>query len=108
ALELDPTNGDACAGRASALVTLGSYRLADKYAREALQHGPETVELVYKVARVYAQLAGAVEPGKRRQYQDNALRQFRKALELEPDENKQRSLRESMKTDPAWNAIRRK
>jgi tetratricopeptide (TPR) repeat protein len=107
ALELDPNNGDAFAGRGSALAKLGSYRLAEKYAREALTHGPETSELVYKVARVYAQVAGGVEAGKRGQYQDFARQQFQKALTLEPDEKKRATLRGSIQTDPAWNAIRR-
>jgi hypothetical protein len=92
------------------LVKLGNYLLAEQCAREALVHRPKTAEaeLVYKVARIYAQLAGSVEAGKRRQYLEVALRQRQKALDLASDETKHAELRESMQADPAWSVLRRK
>jgi tetratricopeptide (TPR) repeat protein len=108
ALERDPHNANAWAGLGSAHVKLGIYQSVEKSAREALRQGPETAELVYKVARIYAQMAARGEARDRRSYEDKARLLLERALRLESDEQTRALLREGFQKDPAWNAIRRK
>src|SRR5262249_6207257 len=65
AVELDPANGDAYAGRGYTQVKLGDYRKAVRDAEEALRRVPaenekavEARRLRYNAARIYAQAAG--------------------------------------------------
>src|SRR5262249_30844848 len=86
AVELDPANGDAYAGRGYTQVKLGDYRKAVRDAEEALRRVPaenekavEARRLRYNAARIYAQAAGRVA---REPAQQNA-RGFNKSLDYQ-------------------------
>jgi tetratricopeptide (TPR) repeat protein len=118
AIDLDPKNWDAYAGRGQALVRLGHYREAVRDADAAVRGAaPESALLCYKAARVFAAAVGAVEADPRQQnaqglatlyrYQDRALTLLRRALDPELTEDPRRFWRTYVQRDPALQALRR-
>ncbi len=117
AIEIDPSSGEAYAGRGSALAALGQFREAVRDAEESLHHGDIEPHLLYTAARTMAQAAGsaAKEPRPRgkvdvraiRAYQDRAVEFLRRVVERTPRERRTAFWRDVVEGDPAFNSIRR-
>jgi len=118
AIKLDPTDADAYNGRGTAQARLGDSTAAVASAREALRRGGTTPRVIYNAARIYA-LAASVAAGqmgeKGRQarqlsinYQDTSVQLIRDAFEREAPEKRAAFWRETVQTDPALKAIRRR
>jgi tetratricopeptide (TPR) repeat protein/tRNA A-37 threonylcarbamoyl transferase component Bud32 len=115
ALRLDPTSGEAHAGRGAALVKLGDHRAAVVEAEESLRHGPASSRRAYTAARIYAQAALAVTAEVRakgrdavvlvNKYQDRAVELAREALQRLPGEQRAEFLRNQIQADPALRSL---
>ncbi len=117
AIRLDPSSGEAYAGRGSSRAALGQFRDAVRDAEESLRHGDIELHLLYTAARTMAQAAGsaAKEPRPRGKpdlnaihaYQDRALQFLRRVVEQTPREARIAFWRDVVEPDPAFNSIRR-
>jgi tetratricopeptide (TPR) repeat protein len=117
-LRIDSSSGEAYTGRGSARVRLGQHREAVTDAEQALQLGEPTSRLMYNAARVYAQaaLVASTEARKTGQeavvvvarYQDRAVMLLRGALKRLPAHGRASFWRDSIQTDPALRALRRR
>jgi tetratricopeptide (TPR) repeat protein len=118
AIDLDPENSNAYAGRGYARVRLGDYRQAVADANTALRWAPpESGAISYQVARIFAQAVGAVEADPRQRnpsglqtryrYEDRALALIRRALDPKLTKDPGRFWQTYVERDPALNPIRR-
>ncbi len=118
AIKLDPADSDAINGRGTAHVRLGDHRAAAADAREALRLGRTSARITYNAARIYAMAAsvaandagenGRVSRLMTTQYQDTAVRLVRDAIEREAPEKRASFWRDTIQSDPALKAIRRR
>jgi serine/threonine protein kinase/Tfp pilus assembly protein PilF len=118
AIRLDPSHGDAHAGRGSARLRLGEHHEAVADAEKALGLGEPTARMLYKAARVYALAAvvAAAEVRKRgpataplvARYQDRAVALLREALKRMPRDQQAAFWHEVFSSDPALRALRRR
>jgi tetratricopeptide (TPR) repeat protein len=108
AIRLKPDNGDAWSGRGFVQAKEGHAQEADRDARQALKHGPESDRLLLNVARIYAQLArraGGGEPRNRaqvltrQQNQGRALRLLERALALKDSKERGAFWRQNVRAD---------
>ena len=115
ALRLDPSSGEAHAGRGTALVRLGDYRAAVVAAEESLRHPPATPRRAYNAARIYAQAAQAAASDVKRQgrdvvvlvnkYQDRAVDLANQALRQTPAADRAEFWRSQIQADPAMRSL---
>jgi eukaryotic-like serine/threonine-protein kinase len=98
AIELDPKNGDAYAGRGFARAQLGLHREALRDAADALGQGPPSPRLLYNIARIYAQCPGP--------YANRALELIQQALNLLPAEQRRGFWLTHVQKDAALAALR--
>jgi serine/threonine protein kinase/Tfp pilus assembly protein PilF len=115
AIRLDANNGDAYNGRGFARTRLGQYRQGVADADHALACGPEQDRMLCNAARVYAQAVGQMDaaggPRSRRHleerwhYHDQALRLLRRAVSLQPRDERAAFWRQ-IAPDPALLPIR--
>jgi tetratricopeptide (TPR) repeat protein len=118
AIQLEPSEGDAYAGRGSARVRLGQLREAVADAEQALAAGPATPRLYYAGARIYAQasIVATTEVRTKGQdaaalverYQDRAAWLLSKALRRTPPGARETFWRDSVQADPALWVLRRR
>jgi tetratricopeptide (TPR) repeat protein/tRNA A-37 threonylcarbamoyl transferase component Bud32 len=118
ALRLDPSSGEAHAGRGTALVRLGDYRAAVAAAEESLRHPPAKALRAYNAARIYAEAAGAAAADLRRQgrevvlvvskYQDRAVELAIEALRQTPAASRAEFWRSQIQADPALRSLSRR
>ncbi len=117
-IDLDPESGDAYSGRGYAWAKLGRTHEAIADAGVALRKGRRDCRALYKVARIFAQAAVAVEtdPGRRdirghelrARYLDRAVALIRDALEVAPAGERESLWRDLIRTDPALNLLRQR
>jgi tetratricopeptide (TPR) repeat protein len=115
ALELDPANRDAFAGRGEAQIHLGDYRAAVADAQNALDRGVPDERLAYNTARIYAQAAQAVGSETRRRgrdavvqfnkYQDRAVDLVTEAMRQIAPEQRAEFWRNQIQGDPAFQPL---
>jgi tetratricopeptide (TPR) repeat protein len=113
---LNPKDGDALNGLASARVLLGRYRDAVENAEEALRLGPANARLRYNAARVFAQAGQKAEldltlqDEQRRyvllQYHERAMVLLREAVEALPAEQRGRFWSGTVCHDTAFAPVR--
>jgi tetratricopeptide (TPR) repeat protein len=113
---LNPKDGDALNGLASARVKLGRYRDAVENAEEALWLGPATARLRYNAARVFAQAAQKADLDRTQQdeqrrylclqYQERAMALLREAIEALPAEQRGRLWAATVCHDGAFASLR--
>jgi tetratricopeptide (TPR) repeat protein len=119
AVRIKAAGADAYNGRGFAQVKLGHYAEGVADAEAALKQGPRTAELSYGAARVFAQAASAVQVNHdgtdrdrralelRGRYRRRALDLLSQALRGPPAGGPERSWRERVRNDRAFDAIRR-
>ena len=93
AIELDPKNSDAYAGRGFVRAIAKQSRAALDDAEEALRLGPRTPRLIYSVARIHAQTGGTGET--------RFFELISEALALLPDEQRSAFWSSQVSTDKA-------
>ena len=99
AIELDPKNSDAYAGRGFVRAIAKQSREAIEDAEEALRLGPRTPRLIYNAARIHAQAAGAGDM--------RVFELISEALALLPDEQRSAFWATQVRTDTALATIRK-
>jgi serine/threonine protein kinase/tetratricopeptide (TPR) repeat protein len=99
AIELDPKNSDAYAGRGFVRAIAKQSREAIADADEALRLGPRTPRLIYNAARIHAQAAGAND--------SRVFELISEALALLPVEQRSGFWTVQIRTDAALSAIRK-
>ncbi len=99
AIELDPKNSDAYAGRGFVRAIAKQSQEAIEDAEEALRLGPRTPRLIYSAARIHAQAAGAGD--------SRVFELISEALALLPDEQRSAFWTTQVRTDSALAAIRK-
>lgn len=100
AIELDPKNSDAYAGRGFVRAIAKQSREAIEDAEEALRLGPRTPRLIYNAARVHAQVGGAGD--------SRVFDLISEALLLLPEEQRTDFWATQVRTDTALAAIRKR
>ena len=118
AIKHDPSDSDAHNGRGTARAILRDHRAAVADAREAILLGKGSPRVTYNAARIYALAAGvaAADPGEdgrlsrslSSQYQDIAVQLVREAFGRESPEKRAAFWRDTIQSDPALKAIRRR
>jgi tetratricopeptide (TPR) repeat protein len=115
AIRLDPSNGEAYAGRGSARLSLGEHREAVADAEKALSLGGPNSRLIYDAARVYA-LAAVVATAEVRKggqesarlltkYQDRAAELLHEYLKQMPSDQRAAFWRDVIQPDPPLRAL---
>ncbi len=99
AIELDPKNSDAYAGRGFVRAIAKQSRAALEDAEEALRLGPRTPRLIYSVARIHAQTGGTGEA--------RFFELISEALALLPDEQRSAFWTTQVRTDKALTPFRK-
>ncbi|TXT22285.1 MAG: protein kinase family protein [Planctomycetota bacterium] len=99
AIELDPKNSDAFAGRGFVRAVAKQSREAIEDADEALRLGPRTPRLIYNAARIHAQAGKAGDA--------RVFELISEALALLPEEQRLEFWSAQVRTDAAMAAIRK-
>ncbi len=99
AIELDPKNSDAFAGRGFVRAIAKQSQEAIEDAEEALRLGPRTPRLIYNAARIHAQAAGAGD--------SRVFELIGEALALLPNEQRSAFWANQVRTDAVLAAIRK-
>jgi tetratricopeptide (TPR) repeat protein len=116
ALKLDPSNSHALGGRALAQVQLRKPLEAIADARAAVRVSPKDARQLYSAARVLCQAAVCLESDSGRaergwaaagRCRAEAMELLARALDLTPEEGRARFLTEVVRSDAAFEPIRR-
>jgi serine/threonine protein kinase/predicted Zn-dependent protease len=118
AINIDPNSADAYTGRGMARVKMGDQMAGVVDARAALRHGGTDPRVTYNAARIFAVAAtiAASEVGEKgrlarplsQRYQDEAVKLIREAFEREAPQKRAAFWRDTVQSDPALKAIRRR
>ncbi len=114
ALELDNDQDDALVGRGLSLVMLGHYRSAVADAEEALRRKPQSPEMMFNIACIFAQAAARIDADSdksdqrvlRNDYCRRALAALRRAVSMVPPGERRAFWREKVLPDAALSPVR--
>ncbi len=114
AIELDNDQNDAFIGRGLSLVMLGRYRSAAADAEEALRRKPQSPEMMFNIACIFAQAAARIDDDSdksdrhvlRNDYCRRALAALRQAVSMVPPGERRIFWREKVLPDAALAPVR--
>lgn len=116
AMQCNPSNGPAYAGRARVRMELGQLGSALTDAEKALELGPRTPSLLYGIASLYARAVARLDTDaaskgrsdleKRGRYQDQAIALIGQALTALPESERAAFWKDTVQRDSALAAIR--